>query len=78
VSAATALAVGVAGGAPVTVSSSRGAVTVPVVVTEMPDGVVWLPTHSAGSQVRRDLAPGAGSIVRLSPGTPAADHGGAR
>jgi NADH-quinone oxidoreductase subunit G len=77
-SAGTALAVGVADGAPVTVSSRRGAVTVPVVVTEMPDGVVWLPTHSAGSQVRRDLAPGAGSIVRLSPGTPAADHGGAR
>jgi NADH-quinone oxidoreductase subunit G len=62
----TAASIGVSDGALVTVSTDRGAVTVPVVVTEMPDRVVWLPTNSQGSAVRRHLAADAGSRVRLA------------
>ncbi len=66
VSAATADALGVTDGARVTVSTDRGAVTAPVLVTEMPDGVVWLPTNAAGLPVRRELAAAPGSVVRLA------------
>jgi NADH-quinone oxidoreductase subunit G len=52
-------------------------VTVPVIVTEMPDGVVWLPTNSAGVPVRRELAAVPGSVVLLSAGSAAVQHGGA-
>ncbi|GAB7040905.1 MULTISPECIES: NADH-quinone oxidoreductase subunit G [Catenuloplanes] len=61
----TAAALGVRDGAPVTVGAERGSVTLPVLITEMADGVVWLPTNSPGSTVRRSLGT-AGSIVRLS------------
>ena len=66
VSAATAASVGVADGAAVTVSTGRGAVTVPVLVTAMPDGVVWLPTNAAGVPVRHQLAGAPGSVVQLA------------
>jgi NADH-quinone oxidoreductase subunit G len=64
-SAATAAAAGVADGDKVTVASATGSVTVPVAVTEMTDGVVWLPANSTGSAVRADLAAGHGSRVTL-------------
>ena len=67
-SAATAAEVGVADGELLTVSTDRGTVTVPVLVTDLPNRVVWLPTNSAGSAVRRDLAADSGSVVRLRPG----------
>ncbi|SCL24389.1 NADH dehydrogenase subunit G [Micromonospora nigra] len=62
----TAEALGVADGEPVTVGTDRGALTLPVVITEMPDGVVWLPTNSPGSTVRRSLGAASGSVVRIS------------
>jgi NADH-quinone oxidoreductase subunit G len=43
--------------------------SLPLVVTEMPDGVVWLPTNSVGSGVRASLAPASGALVRLSRAT---------
>jgi NADH-quinone oxidoreductase subunit G len=64
-SAATAEAVGVTDGAALTVSTDRGEVTAPATVTEMPDGVVWLPTNSDGVQVRLGLAAAHGSRVRI-------------
>ncbi|MFZ5852850.1 MAG: molybdopterin dinucleotide binding domain-containing protein, partial [Actinomycetota bacterium] len=67
-SAATAAEVGVAAGEPVTVRTGRGAVVLPVEVTPMPDRVVWLPTNSAGSAVRRDLGALAGDVVTLTVG----------
>ncbi len=75
-SAATAAAAGVTGGAKVRVSTSRGSIDVPVEIAAMPDRVVWLPTNSAGCQVRRRLAAGHGSLVTISapgsdPQTPA-------
>ncbi|HEY0698523.1 MAG TPA: molybdopterin dinucleotide binding domain-containing protein, partial [Micromonospora sp.] len=57
---------GVADGEPVTVGTDRGAVTLPAMITEMPDGVVWLPTNSPGSTVRRNLGVTSGAIVRVS------------
>jgi NADH-quinone oxidoreductase subunit G len=67
-SATTAAAVGVGRGDVLTVGTDRGSVSVPVVVAEMPDGVVWLPTNSAGCAVRSQLAAGNGSVVRLTAG----------
>ena len=46
---------GVADGDAVTVGTDRGAITLPALITDMPDGVVWLPTNSPGSTVRRTL-----------------------
>ncbi|MEH0822537.1 MULTISPECIES: NADH-quinone oxidoreductase subunit G [unclassified Micromonospora] len=62
----TAEALGVADGDPVTVGTDRGALTLPAEITEMPDGVVWLPTNSPGSTVRRSLGATSGAVVRLS------------
>ena len=75
-SAATARFVGVADGEPVTVSSSRGSVSAPAVVTVMPDGVVWLPTNARGLPLRSALGAGHGDVVRLTAGTSAAEQGG--
>ncbi len=67
-SAGTAAEVGVGDGQPLTVSTDRGAVTLPLVVTDMPDRVVWLPTNSTGATVRRSLGVDAGAVVRLASG----------
>ena len=64
----TAKAIGATEGEPLTVSSDRGSITLPLGLAELPDGVVWLPTNSAGSAVRRDLAAGSGAIVRIAAG----------
>jgi NADH-quinone oxidoreductase subunit G len=64
-SAATAAEVGATDGAKVTVATGRGSITVPVEITDMPDRVVWLPTNSAGSAIRRQLAAGHGSLVSV-------------
>ncbi|MEX5631087.1 NADH-quinone oxidoreductase subunit G [Parafrankia sp. FMc2] len=67
-SAATAAEIGAVEGQPVTVSTARGSVTLPLEISEMPFRVVWVPTHSPGSHVRRSLAEHAGVRVRLSAG----------
>jgi NADH-quinone oxidoreductase subunit G len=67
-SAATAIEIGVAPGDLVTVRSGRGSVTLPCELAAMPDRVVWVPTHSAGSHVRRSLAARAGVVVRIAAG----------
>ena len=52
-----------------TVSTDRGAITLPLVVTPMPDRVVWLPTNSAGSAVRATLGADAGAVVTVTAGS---------
>jgi len=64
-SAATAAGAEVADGDKVTVATPMGSVTVPVEITAMADGVVWLPTNSPGCAVRADLGAGHGSRVTL-------------
>jgi NADH-quinone oxidoreductase subunit G len=56
---------GVADGDRLTVSGARGSITLPVLVTEMPDRVVWLPMRSPGSEVRSQLGTAPGGVVRL-------------
>jgi NADH-quinone oxidoreductase subunit G len=68
ISAATASGLGVADGDPLTVGTERGALTLPAAITELPDGVVWLPTNSPGATVGRTLGVAAGAIVAVSAG----------
>jgi NADH-quinone oxidoreductase subunit G len=64
-SAATAAEAGTIDGGKVTVATGHGGITVPVEIADMPDRVVWLPTNSAGSAVRRDLVAGHGTQVSV-------------
>ncbi|OCB45875.1 NADH-quinone oxidoreductase subunit G [Mycobacterium vulneris] len=64
-SPATAAELGVASDDPVTVSTGRGTVTLPLAVTEMPDRVVWLPANSPGSAIHRQLGVTAGALVSV-------------
>ncbi|RKS69211.1 NADH-quinone oxidoreductase subunit G [Motilibacter peucedani] len=70
VSAPTAVELGFSGPGPaglgeLTVSTGRGSLTLPLVVTDMPDHVVWVPTRSAGSEVRKALGVGNGATVSV-------------
>jgi NADH-quinone oxidoreductase subunit G len=66
IGADTAARLGVTDGERLTVSGAIGSITLPVLVTAMPDQVVWLPMRSAGSEVRTGLGTGPGGVVRLS------------
>jgi NADH-quinone oxidoreductase subunit G len=68
-SLATAVEIGAVDGGPVTVSTTRGAITLPLVVTPMPDRVVWLPTNSPRSAVRATLGADTGAVVTVTAGT---------
>jgi NADH-quinone oxidoreductase subunit G len=68
-SAATAAGLGVAAGDPVTVSTAAGSLTLPLVLADLPDDVVWVPTRTREAAVRTDLAAAHGSVVTLSKGT---------
>lgn len=64
-SASTATEIGAEPGDPVTVSTERGQITLPLVVTEMPDRVVWLPMNSPDSAVHRELGVAPGATVQI-------------
>ncbi|WMM70939.1 NADH-quinone oxidoreductase subunit G [Rhodococcus pyridinivorans] len=64
-SAATAAEIGAADHHSLTVSTERGSITLPLVVDDLPDRVVWLPTASPGSMVHVDLGVTAGDVVRI-------------
>ncbi|HEY4007772.1 MAG TPA: NADH-quinone oxidoreductase subunit G [Pseudonocardia sp.] len=66
VNAATAARLGLTEGAPASVSTDRGAIALPVRFADLPDGVVWLPANSPGSQVRVSLGAGHGDLVSVS------------
>ncbi len=68
-SATTAAEVGVAQGDLVTVSTDRGSLTLPLVLADLPDRVVWVPTRTPDAAIRRDLAASPGDVVRLSVGS---------
>jgi len=71
-SADTAAEIAAADGEPVTVRTERGAVTLPLAITEMPDRVVWLPLNSAGCAVHQQLGVTAGTVVCIRAGDDAA------
>lgn len=50
----------------VTVSTPKGAITLPVVITDMVDHVVWVPMNSLGSQVHAALGAVPGDVVTIS------------
>ncbi|WP_084523329.1 NADH-quinone oxidoreductase subunit G [Nocardia inohanensis] len=64
-SAHTAAEIGATTGDPVTVGNDHGRITLPLVITEMPDRVVWLPMNSPGSDVLVQLGTTPGRIVRI-------------
>ncbi|HEU5034886.1 MAG TPA: NADH-quinone oxidoreductase subunit G [Mycobacteriales bacterium] len=64
----TAKEIGASAGAPVTVSTDRGSITLPLELDDLPDRVVWLPTKSAGSHVPESLGVGSGAVVRITAG----------
>ncbi|MDT7547038.1 MAG: NADH-quinone oxidoreductase subunit [Actinomycetota bacterium] len=68
-SAATAASLGAAQGDAVTVSTDRGSLTLPLVVADLPDEVVWVPARTPDAAVARDLAAVPGDVVRLSVGS---------
>ncbi|RDI51015.1 NADH-quinone oxidoreductase subunit G [Nocardia mexicana] len=61
----TAAEIGATTGDPVRVSTDHGAVVLPLVITDMPDRVVWLPLNSPGSVVHEQLATTPGHLVRI-------------
>jgi NADH-quinone oxidoreductase subunit G len=63
-SADTAASVGAA--ETVTVSTDRGSITLPLEITDMPTGVVWLPLNSPGSAVHATLGVAPGAVVSIS------------
>lgn len=67
-SPSTAAEIGAHDGQPVTVATDRGAVNLALEVTEMPDGVVWLPLNSAGSHVNVTLGVAPGATVQVAAG----------
>ncbi|MDX6199773.1 MAG: NADH-quinone oxidoreductase subunit [Actinomycetota bacterium] len=71
-SAATAAELGAAEGDAVTVSTDRGRITLPLVLADLPDRVVWVPARTADACIRRDLVAAPGHVVRLSTGGDAA------
>ncbi len=75
-SVATAAEISADDGDPVTVATDRGSVTLPLVVTDMPDRVVWLPLNSPGSAVHRQLAASVGDIVRIGRAERSSQGGG--
>ncbi|WP_260765053.1 NADH-quinone oxidoreductase subunit G [Mycobacterium sp. SMC-4] len=64
-SVATAAEIGVAEGDPVTISTERGTLTLPVAITDIDDRVLWLPLNSAGSAVHATLGATIGAVVSI-------------
>jgi NADH-quinone oxidoreductase subunit G len=65
-SASTAAEIGATDGQPVSVATARGAITLPLEITEMPHRVVWVPLNSLGSQVNTALGVAPGATVAIS------------
>jgi NADH-quinone oxidoreductase subunit G len=62
----TAEEIGASDGQPVSVSSDRGTITLPLVIADLPPRVVWLPLNSTGSEVNRTLGVSPGDTVTIS------------
>jgi len=64
-SSATAASMDVVDGDDVQVSTSRGSITLPLVITDMPDRVVWVPMNSVDSRVHATLGATPGDVVEI-------------
>lgn len=65
-SAATAAGIDAIDGSPVEVGTARGAIVLPLQITEMVDGVVWVPMNTPGASVTTDLRARAGDMVTIA------------
>ncbi|MDO5048655.1 MAG: NADH-quinone oxidoreductase subunit G [Actinomycetaceae bacterium] len=65
-SGATMRAIGATAGGKVSVSTDRGTITLPVVESDLPEDVVWLPECSVGSHVHETLGAKNGSVVSIT------------
>jgi NADH-quinone oxidoreductase subunit G len=64
--AATAERLGLNEGETATVRTDRGAITLPVALADLPDGVVWLPANSDGCRLHSVLGVGHGDLVGVT------------
>lgn len=64
--AETAASLGIFEGATLEVSTEKGAIKLPLVIADLPAGVVWLPQCSAGSFVNQTLGAKNGSVVNIA------------
>ena len=64
-SAATADEIGAAEGDLVAVHTERGEITLPLVITDMPERTVWVPLNSLGSAVHQQLGVTSGAVVSI-------------
>ncbi|MFF3299217.1 NADH-quinone oxidoreductase subunit G [Streptomyces sp. NPDC002908] len=69
-SPATAAESGVKDGDLLAVSGPAGSTELPLVVTDMPDRVVWVPLNSVGRGVPADTGVQPGGLVRIGPAAP--------
>ncbi|MFE9820889.1 NADH-quinone oxidoreductase subunit G [Streptomyces sp. NPDC005791] len=69
-SPATAAESGVKDGDLLAVTGPAGSAELPLVVTEMPDRVVWVPLNSVGRGVPADTGAQPGGLVRIGPAAP--------
>ncbi|MEU6848520.1 NADH-quinone oxidoreductase subunit G [Actinacidiphila alni] len=77
-SAATAAEAGAADGDLLTVTGPAGTVALPLVVTAMPDRVVWLPLNSAGGGVASDTGARPGQVVSVGAAAEVTEEEGPR
>jgi NADH-quinone oxidoreductase subunit G len=68
VSVGSAEALGLSVGDDVTVETDTGALTLPVTLVDLHDGVVWVPERVGGTSLRRTLGVRPGDVVRLRSG----------
>ena len=68
-SAATMQSINVSEGDFVDVSTDRGTITLPVVESDLPEDVVWLPECSVDSHVHETLGAKNGSVVSIAANT---------
>ncbi|MCS4484657.1 NADH-quinone oxidoreductase subunit G [Gleimia sp. 6138-11-ORH1] len=64
--AESAAALGLSEGASVAVSTAQGMIQLPLVIADLPAGVVWVPQCSAGSFVNETLGAKHGSVVTIA------------
>lgn len=65
-SPATAASIKAGVGDLVRISNSKGGLELPLLVTDMPDGVVWVPQNSPGSEVYAELGDAVGHPVSIA------------
>ncbi|MGV9709618.1 NADH-quinone oxidoreductase subunit G [Gordonia sp. NPDC003424] len=66
-SADTAAGIDAVDGARVSVRTDRGEITLPLTITDMADGVVWVPMNTPGASVNTHLGASPGDIVAIGP-----------